>query len=235
MSTARWPRSWNWRSLRSTTACPSVSSLPDGSMPSFTRSGRPSLAAQQQLLGQAAGRQHLRGAGGQDLDALATMSGGSWSAALRLGSDWWFRSRGQSARPVERDSAARRAPAAGAVGADRGFAGEPEPPRPVGRDGDARPAGRCGSSPVPAGSAAGCSRSGDAGGTDVRSGVGAGQPSARASRAGPRARSRSASGPGARDRARSAPAIDRAGPQQHRRRDRRRGRRRGWRTSACRR
>src|SRR4051794_11962876 len=45
ISTARCPRSWNCRSLRSTTACPSVRSLPDGSMPSLARSGRPSLAA----------------------------------------------------------------------------------------------------------------------------------------------------------------------------------------------
>ena len=40
-STAMWPRSWNWRSLRSTTVKPRWMSDAVGSMPSFTRSGRP--------------------------------------------------------------------------------------------------------------------------------------------------------------------------------------------------
>ena len=42
--TATWPASWNCRSLRSTTAWPSVRSGRLGSIPSFTRSGRPSAS-----------------------------------------------------------------------------------------------------------------------------------------------------------------------------------------------
>ena len=41
ISTAVWPASWNWRSLRSTTAHPSVTAGAVGSRPSLTRSGRP--------------------------------------------------------------------------------------------------------------------------------------------------------------------------------------------------
>ncbi len=44
MSTATWPASWNCRSFRSTTACPSVRSGRLGSTPSFTRSGRPAAS-----------------------------------------------------------------------------------------------------------------------------------------------------------------------------------------------
>ena len=40
ISTAVWPRSWNWRSLRSTTAKPRWMSDAVGSMPSLIRSGR---------------------------------------------------------------------------------------------------------------------------------------------------------------------------------------------------
>ena len=40
-----WPKRWNWASLRRTTACPRVRWAEDGSMPSLTRSGRPSAVA----------------------------------------------------------------------------------------------------------------------------------------------------------------------------------------------
>src|SRR4029453_8146036 len=43
--TTVWPRRWNWASLRRTTAWPRVRWAEDGSMPSLTRSGRPSAAA----------------------------------------------------------------------------------------------------------------------------------------------------------------------------------------------
>src|SRR4051794_2804911 len=44
MSTTTWPRSWNSRSLRSTTVWPRWTSGAVGSRPSFTRSGRPSAS-----------------------------------------------------------------------------------------------------------------------------------------------------------------------------------------------
>src|ERR1019366_7158366 len=45
INTTRWPASWNWRSLTRTTAWPRWMSGAVGSIPSFTRSGRPSSRA----------------------------------------------------------------------------------------------------------------------------------------------------------------------------------------------
>ena len=70
-----WPKSWNWRSFRNTTACPKVRSVPDGSMPSLTRSGRCSRCGRAQPLGEAVGGQDLRGAGGEDFVRLAQLGG----------------------------------------------------------------------------------------------------------------------------------------------------------------
>ena len=73
ISTATWPRSWNRRSRRSTTAKPRWMSDAVGSIPSFTRSGRPrSSLASQLLLGDDVDR-----ARGQQLHlAVHTPAGG---------------------------------------------------------------------------------------------------------------------------------------------------------------
>ena len=61
MSTARWPASWNSRSLPSTTVCPRWMSGAVGSTPSFTRSGRPRASLRLELA-RAAGSRPTRAA-----------------------------------------------------------------------------------------------------------------------------------------------------------------------------
>ena len=62
-----WPRSWNSRSLRSTTVWPRWMSGVVGSMPSFTRSGRPSAELALEL----ALRQRVDGVAGEESGCLA--------------------------------------------------------------------------------------------------------------------------------------------------------------------
>ena len=243
MSTAVWPRSWNWRSLRSTTAWPSVRLAPDGSMPSFTRSGRPSRSA--------ASRRSARPPAGstsaapkasrscacaqrrrQVVDGAAGRRGGGRGHGTSLP----YARRAGRAAPRRARGSGGDGPAAGAgpVRADGRVAVDPEPPRHLGGDRDAdpgaaadrrvrRPARRRGAGPA---------RRGRAGRRRCRSPV---RPSAEASRAGPRASSASVRAAGRRDRATSARRRPPGRPAAAPRWRRRRVRRRRCSTSACRR
>ncbi len=124
------PRSWNWRSLRSTTACPSVRSVPDGSMPSLTRSGRCSRRAAEQPLGQAVGGQDLGRPGRRGPRSASRSSGG------RSGTGW---RRSRSRRSVCRSGPPPLRAHPRWYTDTVGLAGQPEPPRAVGGGADADP------------------------------------------------------------------------------------------------
>ncbi len=219
-STAVCPRSWNCRSLRSTTACPSVRLVPGG-IDAELDPQRPLLPPR----GEQAARPGRPRAGSVRRPTRAPRRRRAGQRAGR---------RRPSVTPVSLPVAPRHARRPPGRNADTdGCIGEPEPPGLFDRDADADPRAVCGAAQP---------RAGMRFEPTVRGGshrstpfVARSSPRQLANRAGPLASSRVAARRRAPRSSRAAALDDLAGPQQHRRRHARPRRRRCSRTSACRR